>query len=290
MIHRMESAALRALAFVAVLVVSSTASAGEFRRVVSDYAITPQSGLGIIRAFFYGPNAVIEFENPPSSFSAVDAAGKEVEFEPEGRFVRLIGRPTVFTAMFSGKAATFRSFTETAKIPKPTVDELAKFDNFYSEKGGNQVTPVAPIVQATPVQAPVAAAPAPIHQVVAPVYVPQQPASQQVAQPVAAAQIATFALPPTPKEKWRVQLNDQTLKGTLTRWASTAGWQLSWEVTQDIPVTLTATFEGTFKQAVESVFESLAGSDSPVKGCLYDNDVLRVVPRSARCELRQQSI
>ncbi len=113
----------------------ASAFAGELRRVVSDYAVTPEKGHGVVRTFFYGPNTVIEFENTPSSFSVVDEQGKQVEFEPEGRFIRLIGRPSVFTAMFSGRAATFRTFAHVAKVPKPTVDELAKFDNFYVDKG-----------------------------------------------------------------------------------------------------------------------------------------------------------
>lgn len=264
---------------------SSNVHSAEMRRVVSDYAITPEAGLGIVRAFYYGPNSVIEFEVPPNSFSAVDAQGKQVEFEPEGRFVRLIGRPTIFTAMFSGKAATFRAFTETARIPKPTVDELAKFDNFYAGQTAapTQTNPSQRTTQPAPQT--VAAEPVPV-----PASVPASSSKQlqpatEIAQTKAAATAAIHQAPLDHK-KWRVQLSDISLKGALMRWSVDAGWQLSWEITQDIPVTLTATFDGSFEEAASKVFESLAGSDAPMKGCLYDNNVLRVVTRATRCELQ----
>lgn len=130
----MRSRCFKLISIVFLTIASySLASAGEMRRVVSDYEVTPIQGSGIIRAFYYGARTVIEMESPPSALSVVDGNGVPIEFEPEGRFIRLIDRPAVFTLSFSGKAATFRSLADVARLPKPSPEQQARYEALYAQ-------------------------------------------------------------------------------------------------------------------------------------------------------------
>lgn len=322
MSQKVKRAVLCALHAACVLVSipsSAPVFAGEMRRVVSDYAVTPEVGHGVIRAFFYGPNTVIEFENPPSSFSVVDEQGKPVEFESEGRFIRLIGRPSVFTAMFSGRAATFRTFVHVAKLSKPSVDELAKFDNFYAEKGkpldlwsatpptlaqpqqqqGAQAVIPAPVPTAPPATTPPVA---PIESKrdsglqttqrarttvkddqmrVASTEVKESPSDMQ--KPGKDVSAAKPALAEEPDSRaWTITLADKSIRALLERWCREAGYQPLWEVTVDLEINATATITGTFEDAINSVLTSLSTSNYPIEALIYDNRVVRVVKHVAR--------
>lgn len=88
----------------------------------------------------------------------------------------------------------------------------------------------------------------------------------------------------TARQYWDVRLDDQTISGTLTRWAAQAKprRQIAWELPREYVVAASdsnAPFFGTFEEAVDRVLDSFESSDYPPKGCFYSNHVVRVVRR-----------
>ncbi len=86
------------------------------------------------------------------------------------------------------------------------------------------------------------------------------------------------------RQYWDVRLDDQTISGTLARWAAQAKprRQIVWELPREYVVAAsdsTSPFFGTFEEAVDRVLDSFDSSDYPPKGCFYSNHVVRVVRR-----------
>jgi hypothetical protein len=86
------------------------------------------------------------------------------------------------------------------------------------------------------------------------------------------------------RQYWDVRLDDQTISGTLSRWALQAKprRQIAWELPREYVVAASdsnAPFFGTFEEAVDRVLDSFESSDYPPKGCFYSNHVVRVVRR-----------
>lgn len=238
----------------ALLAWATVASAGEMRRVVSDYEITPNQGSGIVRAFYYGPTTVIEFEAPPGSFSAVDQNGNPIEFEPEGRFVRLVDRPSIFTISFAGRAATFRSREEAAKI-KPKVVAAG-------EAGSESDLPFTS--NTAPAPAPAWAQPAPVAHL-----------NGGEAETAGEAKESSG-----PVETWEVLATDQWLSQTVKRWGAKAGWGVSWE-TRDFPIgEFKPSYHTTFEDAVFQLVLGVSESDAPVMADFRDdgkNKIVRII-------------
>lgn len=275
MMQKKLNRGIRAAMFVLLTAVTMSANAGEMRRIVSDYEITPNQGTGIVRAFFYGPNTVIELEAPPDTFSAVDEKGASLEFEHEGRFIRLVDRPAVFTITFSGRAATFRSRDEVARVKPALVAAV-------------EPTPTMPAAwAATATTAPATTAPA-----------TSSPATIEPATTASTASAANASATNTqpketidtttslsknesehtaaPVEKWEVLASDQWLSQTLKRWGEKAGWGVSWEA-RDFPTTFTPAYEMTFEEAVLQLVLGVAESDAPVTADFRDDGKNRIV-------------
>jgi hypothetical protein len=86
------------------------------------------------------------------------------------------------------------------------------------------------------------------------------------------------------RQYWDVRLDDQTISGTLTRWAAQAKprRQIAWDLPREYVIAASdsnAPFLGTFEEAVDRVLDSFESSDYPPKGCFYSNHVVRVVRR-----------
>jgi hypothetical protein len=82
---------------------------------------------------------------------------------------------------------------------------------------------------------------------------------------------------------WRVEKEDRTLKGLLSRWSDSAGWQLVWELPVDYELHARAQVSGGFEDAVAAIATSLQNSDAPIKAIFYrGNNVLRVVAKGAQ--------
>ncbi|MGY4831822.1 OmpA family protein (plasmid) [Sphaerotilaceae bacterium SBD11-9] len=91
--------------------------AGTPKRVSADYdAIGETYG---VKAFVYGKRTVLEFPAVPSWLSIRDSNGVPVEFESEGRYVRLAHQLDRFSIWSYGRAVTFT----VVKVEKPTPTE-----------------------------------------------------------------------------------------------------------------------------------------------------------------------
>ena len=92
------------------------------------------------------------------------------------------------------------------------------------------------------------------------------------------------APPVISKPPHTVLLTDGTVWGTVQRWSKEAKWQLSWEATQDFEVKLEATYDPDFEAALGQLMESLKRSQYPLRACMFDNKVVRVVHTSKSCD------
>lgn len=83
-------------------------------------------------------------------------------------------------------------------------------------------------------------------------------------------------------DTWEVSTKDKTLRVSLTRWVSLAGWQLVWDIDRDFNVDASATINGSFKDAVTDLVTSLSSSDYPVRAVFYEKSkTLRIVKYTA---------
>ncbi|KVT60805.1 pili assembly chaperone [Burkholderia ubonensis] len=99
----------------------------------------------------------------------------------------------------------------------------------------------------------------------------------------AAAMATTAAAAPVPAlSSWDVRASDGTIRGVLSRWARTAGWQLVWDAPVDFSVDAQATLRGSFEDALQALVSSLGRTSTPIQAILYQgNHVLRVVAQGA---------
>ncbi|MCS6476064.1 toxin co-regulated pilus biosynthesis Q family protein [Burkholderia thailandensis] len=81
---------------------------------------------------------------------------------------------------------------------------------------------------------------------------------------------------------WDVRASDGTIRGVLSRWANTAGWQLVWDAPVDFSIDAQATLRGSFEDALQALVASLGRTSAPIQAILYrGNHVLRVVAQGA---------
>ncbi|MHA7153317.1 toxin co-regulated pilus biosynthesis Q family protein, partial [Burkholderia pseudomallei] len=81
---------------------------------------------------------------------------------------------------------------------------------------------------------------------------------------------------------WDVRVSDGTIRGVLSRWANTAGWQLVWDAPVDFSIDAQATLRGSFEDALQALVASLGRTSTPIQAILYrGNHVLRVVAQGA---------
>ena len=162
------------------------------------------------------------------------------------------------------------------------------------------------VVASTPRAAAPAAAPAPTKVALATVNVPAAnvpaaaaPAAASVEQARAAALLeaaggaqtvlaqapVTPVAPVTPtapaaaarSATWDVRVSDVAVSRTLKRWGEQAGYQVVWSSPKDFPVAATASITGDFHEALKTIIESLAQTDSPVMAVYYLNNVVQIV-------------
>jgi hypothetical protein len=80
--------------------------------------------------------------------------------------------------------------------------------------------------------------------------------------------------------RWDVKPSDKSLRGTLARWAESAGWQLAWEMDVDYPVGVGASLGGSFEEAVVTIVKSMEQAETPLKVIFYKgNRVVRIVAK-----------
>ncbi|KVA24570.1 toxin co-regulated pilus biosynthesis Q family protein [Burkholderia ubonensis] len=97
------------------------------------------------------------------------------------------------------------------------------------------------------------------------------------------AQALPAAAAPVPAaSSWDVRASDGTIRGVLSRWARTAGWQLVWDAPVDFSIDAQATLRGSFEDALQALVASLGRTSTPIQAILYQgNHVLRVVAQGA---------
>jgi hypothetical protein len=107
-------------------------------------------------------------------------------------------------------------------------------------------------------------------------------ASSRAAEP-RPAPVAEPVTPPPPADPvWEITVADKTLNAALSRWASSAGWQLLWELPVDYAVEARTTVPGNFDQAVRMVIDSMASAQIPMKAVFYQgNKVLRIMVKGS---------
>ncbi|RQQ35928.1 toxin co-regulated pilus biosynthesis Q family protein [Burkholderia stagnalis] len=113
-----------------------------------------------------------------------------------------------------------------------------------------------------------------------------QTQTQTQAQAQAGATPAAAARPVPPPvanlPTWDVRASDGTIRGVLSRWARTAGWQLVWDAPVDFSIDAQATLRGSFEDALQALVASLGRTSTPIQAILYQgNHVLRVVAQGA---------
>ncbi|KVN90133.1 pili assembly chaperone [Burkholderia ubonensis] len=114
----------------------------------------------------------------------------------------------------------------------------------------------------------------------APVSAAAAPGAQAL--PAAATATTAAAAPVPAASSWDVRASDGTIRGVLSRWARTAGWQLVWDAPVDFSVDAQATLRGSFEDALQALVASLGRTSTPIQAILYQgNHVLRVVAQGA---------
>ncbi|KVN33038.1 pili assembly chaperone [Burkholderia stagnalis] len=111
-----------------------------------------------------------------------------------------------------------------------------------------------------------------------------QPQPQPQPQALAGATPAARPVPPPVANlpTWDVRASDGTIRGVLSRWARTAGWQLVWDAPVDFSIDAQATLRGSFEDALQALVASLGRTSTPIQAILYQgNHVLRVVAQGA---------
>ncbi|KVP50604.1 toxin co-regulated pilus biosynthesis Q family protein [Burkholderia ubonensis] len=100
--------------------------------------------------------------------------------------------------------------------------------------------------------------------------------------PAVPAAALPAAAPVPAASSWDVRASDGTIRGVLSRWARTAGWQLVWDAPVDFSVDAQATLRGSFEDALQALVASLGRTSTPIQAILYQgNHVLRVVAQGA---------
>lgn len=110
----------------------------------------------------------------------------------------------------------------------------------------------------------------------------QPPVADMPAADMPAADLPVTDVPFRTLPAWDVRVSDGTIRGVLSRWANTAGWQLVWDAPVDFSIDAQATLRGSFEDALQALVASLGRTSTPIQAILYrGNHVLRVVAQGA---------
>lgn len=237
-------------------------------------------------------------------------------FQPEAGLGRRVSLVAAFmiagTAAASSSAQTAAASAAEPALPvaaTPTVPAAAQPQagsdwRSVFKMSSRFLAPAAgasAVVPATPLAVAPAAAPAPTKVASAAANVPAAaapaPASAEPARTVAPPAVAVGAqtvlaqapvapvAPVTPtapaaaqrSATWDVRVSDVAISRTLKRWGEQAGYQVVWSSPKDFPVAATASITGDFHEALKTIIESLAQTDSPVMAVYYLNNVVQIV-------------
>ncbi len=112
-------------------------------------------------------------------------------------------------------------------------------------------------------------------------------AASQASAPVVALEAA---VPVVPAIQFSVSRADKTIRETLVKWSKAAGWAFEpehWVIDRDIPVGGSKELGTDYKAAVRTLVASTVLSDRAARPCFYNNNVLRVIPKTERCSPEQ---
>lgn len=79
-----------------------------------------------------------------------------------------------------------------------------------------------------------------------------------------------------------IKAADQTLSKALERWCRLLGCQLIWSVEKDFPV-IPAQYNEDFEASIKQVVLDTKRSEYPIRACIYENQVVRIVHASKSC-------
>ena len=96
--------------------------------------------------------------------------------------------------------------------------------------------------------------------------------------------IQTPLVTPLPIPTFTLRRQDRTIPAALTRWSEDAGYKLLWEA-QEEPASFEGTYNKPFVDAVDDVVRDLRLAGRDLRMCEYTNKVVRIIPRSAPCQL-----
>lgn len=261
------------------------------------YSATGDPRLVPIQVFDNGTKTwlqVPQLQPPPVIFAVTPAGEVILPARQEGQML-VVDRVEQQLAIVLGRARAKVRYTGSAS----RQDEGASFGQVPpSRSNGSAPTPLPAAAILTARKAP----PAPAEEAVqAPLAPASAPKATTPASPAPTGDLAVAASKPTPTtssdsaaaqapslNEWSVRPDDGDLETLLQRWADTATpkWQLSWEATKRYPVKFHATLKGSFEEAVTDALRPYARGTDPIKGCTYDNNVLRVVPKPTVCEIQ----
>lgn len=82
---------------------------------------------------------------------------------------------------------------------------------------------------------------------------------------------------------FRLEASDKTFERALTRWAKSAGWDVSWELDAKYSIGYPANFGTDFIKAVDRLVTSLNASGVRAHSRVYlDNKVVRIVHKESQ--------
>lgn len=163
-----------------------------------------------------------------------------------------------------------------APLTAPRVD-VVRAPQTAAPAGASRAADTVPAAQPPAGAAATAGQPPAADLPVADMPVTDMPAADMPAADMPVADVPLRTLP-----AWDVRVSDGTIRGVLSRWANTAGWQLVWDAPVDFSIDAQATLRGSFEDALQALVASLGRTSTPIQAILYrGNHVLRVVAQGA---------
>ena len=76
---------------------------------------------------------------------------------------------------------------------------------------------------------------------------------------------------------WKLEPQDKTIRGGMTKWCQKSGWQLVWNVKADYPIDTSWTINTNFESAINEVLKATQHSEMPLLATMHDsNKVLEI--------------
>lgn len=76
---------------------------------------------------------------------------------------------------------------------------------------------------------------------------------------------------------WDMKVSDKTVKKTMQRWATQAGWQLIWNANVDFPISAEMKIDGTFDYAVNEICRASQFTDNKIIGEFHPKNKVLVI-------------